>query len=116
MERDYYGIFWIKPPGLANNKVLQVANAIDEVGTKSSPHPDENTTLKPNLRTLRDDEGEIIQIAWKWIKAGKVSDAEKEVEYYYEVCAAALDMPIEAMPAIIGYFQTDKQGAKDEMP
>ena len=116
MERDYYGIFWIKPPGLANNKVLQAANAIDDVGTKSSPDPERNTTLKPNLRTLYDEDGNIIQIASKWIKAGKVTDEQKEVEYYYEVCAAALDMPIAAMPAIIGYEMTDKQGAKDEMP
>lgn len=39
MERDFYGIFWIKPPELVNNEVLQVANAIDDIGTKSSPRP-----------------------------------------------------------------------------
>ena len=116
MEREFYGIFWIKPPGLANNKVLQVANAIDGAGTKSSPQPDKNTTLKPDLKTKYNDEGEIIQIASKWIKAGQVTAAEKEVAYYYEVCAVALDMPLAAMPAIIGYEQTDKQGAKDALP
>ena len=116
MEREFYGVFWIKPPGLANNKVLQVANAIDGVGTKSSPRPEENTTLKPGVKTKYDDEGEITQIASKWIKAGKVSEAEKEVEYYYEVCAVALDMPIEAMPAIVGYEQTNKSGAKEALP
>jgi len=116
MEREFYGVFWIKPPGLAHNKVLLVANAIDDVGTKSNSQPDKNTTLKPDKKTLYDNDGEIIQVASKWIKAGRVSEAEKEIAYYYEVCSAALDMPIEAMPAIIDYYQTDKQGAKNALP
>ncbi len=115
MERDFYAIIWIKPPGLANNKVLKVANAVNGIGTQSNLRPEEKVTLKPNVRTLRDDEDEIIQIASAWIKAGKVSALEQAIDYVKQVVADALEMAVQAMDGVMGYTITDKQGVQGEI-
>lgn len=102
-EQEIFSVIRIRPPGLAKNKLLKVAEGLRGIGRQSGEPSHLNASLRPDVDTIYNEDEEIINTGSKWIKAGFVTEEEQDFNYITQIIVGLLDISIETLRGILDY-------------